>query len=324
MKFDNNNTNILFSNTEIPDIFFTEYLPNCNGDYIKLYLYLIFLSKNKKEIKLTDLSNILNISLETLQNAIHYWEELGVITKQTNGYTINNLQEIELYKLYNPKLTSSPEDIKKNTKNNQKRIKAIEHINNNFFQGVMSSSWYNDIDFWFSKYNFDENVMIALFSHCLEKSALSKQYIQAVAEAWSKAGIQNFSDLEKYFEEQDKFKKVCKNITKKLKLSRSLTTYDEDLVRKWLYTYSYDLSIIDLALKQTTGITNINFKYIDAILSCWYEKGLKTIEDIQKNADEFKKKQSAHKNSNNIKKTTNYNNYEQRNFFDLNQFYANK
>ena len=38
MKLDQNDKSILFSNTEIPDVFFTEYLPCADGDYIKVYL----------------------------------------------------------------------------------------------------------------------------------------------------------------------------------------------------------------------------------------------------------------------------------------------
>ena len=34
---------------------------------------------------------------------------------------------------------------------------AIEAINNMFFQGIMSPSWYSDIDLWFKKYEFDIN-----------------------------------------------------------------------------------------------------------------------------------------------------------------------
>lgn len=53
-----------------------------------------------------------------------------------------------------------------------------------YFQGIMGPSWYNDIDLWFRKYNFDEQVMIALFDYCYNRSALHKNYVQAVAEAW--------------------------------------------------------------------------------------------------------------------------------------------
>ena len=42
MKLEQNDSSILFSTTEISDIFFTEYLSQANGDYIKVYLYILF------------------------------------------------------------------------------------------------------------------------------------------------------------------------------------------------------------------------------------------------------------------------------------------
>ena len=43
MKIEHNDESILFSTTDIPDIFFTEYLPQATGDYIKVFLYYYFL-----------------------------------------------------------------------------------------------------------------------------------------------------------------------------------------------------------------------------------------------------------------------------------------
>ena len=48
----------------------------------------------------------------------------------------------------------------------------------------MSPSWYSDIDLWFKRFEFDEEVMIALFQYCFDKSALHKNYVKAVADAW--------------------------------------------------------------------------------------------------------------------------------------------
>ena len=42
MKLEQNEILPLFSTTTLPDIFFTEYLPEANGDYIKIYLYILF------------------------------------------------------------------------------------------------------------------------------------------------------------------------------------------------------------------------------------------------------------------------------------------
>ena len=52
MKLEQNDKSMLFSSTEIPDVFFTEYLSQANGDYVKVYLYLLFLSKYDKDIKI--------------------------------------------------------------------------------------------------------------------------------------------------------------------------------------------------------------------------------------------------------------------------------
>ena len=44
MKLEQNDKQLLFSETQVPDIFFTDYLPELPGDYLKIYLYLVFLS----------------------------------------------------------------------------------------------------------------------------------------------------------------------------------------------------------------------------------------------------------------------------------------
>ena len=319
MKLEQNETSILFSTTSIPDVFFTEYLSSASGDFIKVYLYLIFLAKHNKEIKLTDLSKALGLEFKTIQSACTYWENVGVITKKPTGYIINPLQEIELQKLYKPKLSLSPKDLEKNAKN-EYRAKAIENINNEFFQGVMSPSWYSDIDFWFKKYQFDEQVMIALFRYCFEKSALHRNYVQAVADAWNKSNIKTFSDLDIYYQKQENLNKIKKSVCKKLGLSRTLTQFEEAYIEKWVVDFGYSLSIIDIALKRTTSKTNPSFDYLDKLLSDWKERGFKTEYEIQEFIKNMKTKNKAVKE---IVKKSGYQSYEQRNYDNLDSLYAN-
>ena len=321
MRLEPHDKSMLFSSTDIPDVFFTEYLSSANGDYIKVYLYILFLSKYDKDIKINDLSKKLALPVKIIQEAFKYWEECGVLIKKTTGYILVNIQEVELLKLYSPKLTSSPEDIKK-SKDNQYRIKAIENINNQFFQGIMSPSWYNDIDLWFKKYNFDEQVMLALFNYCYERSALHRNYIQVVADSWFKNNIKSFSDLDAYYQKQEKISSIKKQIIKKLGLNRNLTTYEDAYVEKWVIDYNYSIDIIDLALKKTTSKTNINFDYINAIITNWNERGLKTLAEVQEFSLAMKKKNQDIKN---LEKKTNYNNNSgtQRNYDNLDNLFAN-
>lgn len=319
MKLEQNDLPMLFSSTELPDVFFTEYLSQASGDYIKIYLYIVFLSKYGKDVKINDLSKKLNIDFKTIQEGIKYWEDTGVITKKNTGYIINNLQEIELHKLYKPKVTLSAENIKQ-TAQNQYRAKAIENINNLFFQGIMSPSWYSDIDLWFKKYSFDEEVMIALFQYCYNRSALHRNYIQTVAEAWFKSNVKTFSDLDSLFEKQEKLNTLYKAIGKKLGYTRALTEYEKGYIEKWTIEYAFPLNIIEIALKKTTAKTNPNFDYLDKLLSDWHDRGFKTVEEIENFLNEFKQK---NKDIKKLEKNTGYNNYEQRKYDNLNSLYAN-
>lgn len=319
MKLEQKDTSFIFSTTQIPDIFFTEYLPCTNGDFIKIYLYMVFLSKYNKDIKVNDLSKSLNIPVKVIQNACAHLEEIGIITKKVNGYIVNNIQDIELRKLYSPKVTLSPKDIEQNTKN-QYREKAIESINNNYFQGIMSPSWYGDIELWFKKYRFDEQVMVALFDYCFNKSALHRNYIQAVADAWYKNNIKTYADLENYEHSQEELTTIKKSIAKKLKLTRPLTQYEENYIKKWIVDFNYNMEIIELALKKTTSKANPSFDYLDKLISDWHNRNLKGTAEIEQFLSTYKKTSATLSNTT---KKPGYSDYEQRSYKNLDSFYAN-
>lgn len=319
MKLESSDLSSLFSNTSIPDIFFSEYLSEASGDFIKVYLYMLFLSKYDKDIKINDLSKKLVLPVKTIQDAVKYWEDKCLITKKNTGYIVNSIQEIELHKLYKPKTALSAEQLQKSAEN-QKRAKAIDFINNKYFSGLMPTTWYPEIELWFKKYGFDEEVMIALFGYCFDMSALHKNYVQAVAEAWNKNNIKTFNDLDVYYEKQEKLKVIAKTISKKLGLSRALTQYEYAYIEKWVVDYGYSLDIIEIALKKTTSKANPNFDYLDKLLTDWHERGFKTSGEVQSFLNEMKEK---NKNVKQLEKTTGYNKYDQRTYDNLDNLYAN-
>ena len=319
MKLENADLSSLFSNTLIPDIFFSEYLSEASGDFIKVYLYMVFLSKYDKDIKVNDLSKKLVLPLKTIQDAVKYWEEQGLLTKKNTGYIINNMQEIELHKLYKPKTALSAEQLQKSTEN-QKRAKAIEHINNKFFSGLMPTTWYPEIELWFKKYNFDEEVMIALFSYCFDRSALHKNYVQTVAEAWSQNNVKTFNDLDIYYQKQEKLNIIKKSISKKLGLTRPLTQYEHGYIERWNIDYGYGMDIIEIALKKTTSKANPNFEYLDKLLTDWHSRGFKTADEVQAFLKNMKEKK---KNIKKLEKETGYDKYEQRTYDNFDSLYAN-
>ena len=319
MKLEQNDKPLLFSETSIPDIFFAEHLSEIPGNYLKIYLYLIFLSKYGKDVKLNDLSKKLNIPLKEINDGTKFLEEQGLIMKKTTGYVIIDLQEVTLHNLYTPNLSLSKEKIEQNAKNKSK-AKAIEHINNMYFQGIMGPSWYNDIDLWFRKYGFDEQVMIALFDYCYKRSALHRNYVQTVAEAWASNKVKTWNDLDNYYSNQEALNKIKKSIAKKLGKYNGLTQYEQAYIENWVSNFGYDMDIIEIALKRTTFKQNPTFEYINNIITNWHERGLKTPEQVNAFLEQRKKQE---KNTKDLKSKVNKANYEQRSYNNLDFLYAN-
>lgn len=319
MKLESNDLSLLFSNTQLPDIFFSEYLSEASGDFIKVYLYIVFLSKYNKDIKINDLSKKLVLPVKIIQDAIKYWEDKSLITKKNTGYVVNSIQEIELYKLYKPKTALSAEQLQK-TAENQKKAKAIDFINNKYFSGLMPTTWYPEIELWFKKYSFDEEVMIALFGYCFDKSALHKNYVQTVAEAWNKNNIKTFNDLDLYYEKQEKINIIAKTIAKKLGINRNLTQYEYGYIEKWIIDYGFGMDIIEIALKRTTSKVNPTFDYLDKLLTDWHDRGFKTSSDVQEFLAGMKEK---NKNIKKLEKQSTYDKYDQRSYSNLDNLYAN-
>lgn len=321
MKIEHSDLSLILSQTSIPDVFFTEYLSQANGDYVKVYLYLYFISKYNNDLKINDLAKKLDLRLPVIQEALKYWEEQGLLIRKNQGFIVANIQEIEINKVYKPKVTISAEDMKAKDESKY-RASAIETINNEFFQGVMSPSWYGDITLWFKKYNFDEEVMIALFRYCFNQSALHRNYITTVADAWHKNGVKTFTDLDKYSQKREKVNQIASSIKKKLRLSRNLTEYEMAYVEKWTVNYNYEMDIIEIALKKSSSKTNISFEYIDKLLTDWNERKLNSVKKVEKYLDEQKSKPVQSKDTNNSSKSKN-GNFIKRAYKNLNNFYSN-
>ena len=327
MNFEKN-WSTLFEDINIPELFVSNHLTNANGDYVKLYLYCMFISKHNGDISPLDLSKKLSLPLSTVEQGLKYWEENGVMTRKQKNYILNDLKQQEIGKLYTPKLTSLPEDAVKNTSKNVQRTKIINAINSMFFQGVMSPTWYTDIDTLFAKYKFEEDVVYSLFQYCFDRQALHRNYLFTVADAWAQSGIVTMEDVDNYYSQFEKTNQMKKSIGKKLGFVRNLSEYEEAYVNKWVNDFNYPLDIIEIALKKTTSKTNPSFDYIDKILTDWHERKLNSVSDINEFLKTQREKQKEFKqldltSAQSGKTIQKYHNNVNSQLTDLSQFYAN-
>ena len=72
--------------TSVSNIFISEYVPGANGEFVKVYLYLLHLmSLRSNNISITLLADTFNQTEADIMRALRYWDSLDVISLSFNG-----------------------------------------------------------------------------------------------------------------------------------------------------------------------------------------------------------------------------------------------
>lgn len=72
--------------TSVSNIFISEYVPSANGEFVKVYLYLLHLmSLRSNNISISLLADTFNQTEADIMRALRYWDSLDVISLSFNG-----------------------------------------------------------------------------------------------------------------------------------------------------------------------------------------------------------------------------------------------
>ena len=326
MKIIKNKRKNIFANISVSEIFILKYMKDMPQEAVKLYMYLLYIEANQINIEIETISKEINISLKDVKASLDYLQEKGLIIMMEEGFYIVDLQEKEVMELYTPKVTASKEMIEANQKKNNKREKIINDIESMYFAGNMKAEWYKKIILWFEKYNFSNEAMLGIFSHCFSDEVKPIAYVETVVKSMADKGVITINDLSKQIVNYDKKSKIIKFVKTELNLHKALTKPQERIVEKWIFDYNYDKEQIKLVIDKTINAQNVGFNYLDKIITEWYQQGLKTAEEILKyekenkeKLEEKKKEKNNRKSMNNIA-SNNIENREQRKYEDFQVF----
>jgi len=307
---------VLMSDTLVPDLFLSDYMPGMPPDAVKLYLYCSFLAKYGKKSEADELGARLDMETDVVNACFVYLEKEKLLFRTKTGFTMTDIKEQEINRLYRKRTDSLPEEALANTTGNIKRIQSIDSINRMFFQGLMAPSWYTAIDLWFHDYKFDEDVMVSLVKYCHDMKKLGLNYVKKVAETWHHANIRTNWDLERYMQDNEVFMTAKKKVTRLLRRPSPLTEPEENYLKIWLLEYQFSLDIISYAIEKTTSKTNANFDYLHGIMKRWFKAGYKTKENVIEAENNLKKTRVQTNNKPGFEQVPKRDNFEQRTYDD--------
>ena len=73
------NNDCLASVTAVPDLFLDQYMPAANGEFVKVYLYLLKLVKDhQQDSTLSSMADFFSCTENDIVRALKYWEKQGL------------------------------------------------------------------------------------------------------------------------------------------------------------------------------------------------------------------------------------------------------
>ncbi len=339
--------------TAISNQFLDHYMVNANGEFVKVYLYLIrCLSKPNLSITTTTIADALEHTEKDIIRALKYWDGQGVLTvtfknnKDVSSIKINSLssnKEVsdsitsnEVAVSVSPTLEAvqdiissaeKSEELKNNSKHelpknelekliNNEDIKCLLYVAQTYIGKTLNSTDTNTILYFYNDLGFSTELIEYLIEYCVSNSHRSMRYIEKVALDWAKENITTIDEAKEYSASYSyNFYPVLKAFGLS---SRNPAAVEKAFIVKWTDEYGFSMDLIVDACNRTINtIQKPSFQYADSILQRWLKKGVKSVNDLKSIDDEHDKVKDAKiarpQPSNTPAKTT-FNNFPQRTY----------
>ena len=136
--------------------------------------------------------------------------------------------------------------------------------------------------------NFSRELIMYLYEYCISKNKKHASYIEQVALNWAKQGI---NTVEKAEQSTTVYNTQYNAVCKAFGINRSIAEAEQQYVNKWFSTYKLSTDLIVEACNRTILKTGKpDFRYADSIVSNWYKKGVRNLQDIKRLDEEHKTK----------------------------------
>ncbi len=313
-------SNLMSNITAIPNVFIDTYMSNANGEYVKIYLYLLRHLNNKSSLSVSKIADFFDHTERDIIKALNYWEKVNLIKLDydcdSNLTAVTLLEFMPQITKEEPKVLDEPKkftpvanpiisekptysqsQIKKITTNDE--MQQLLYIAQKYLGRTLSSTDLNTLIYFYEALSLSTDLIMYLLEYCVSKNQKSMRYIEKVALSWVNDGI---TTVEKAKENTSLFSSNYFSVMKAFGINdRNPVESEMNFIKKWLEVYQFDINIILEACNRTMNqIHKPSFNYADTMLSKWHShrvRHLSDISNIDKAHNQSKDKKDTPKNS---------------------------
>lgn len=144
------------------------------------------------------------------------------------------------------------------------------------------------------EYSMSQEMILVLLEYCVTLDKTGINYIEKVAENWHGQGVKTLEDASKILSRLTKEIRMQKKCKKLFGLDRELSQTELNYIARWVSEYSMSEPMIKNAYEKTvTNTGKISMPYMNTILKSWFEKGIKTVSQIEEKEGKAEKKEKS-------------------------------
>ena len=280
--------------TPVADTFIDTYMAAANGEYVKVYLYILR-HQNKEDLSLEQIADALNHTEADVKRAINYWQKAGVLENAQENPSESILieqnrtncsmdievtpaasQETAVAQVQSP--AYSAEQVSR--LNNDEEFSQLLYIAQKFLNKAFTPRDCQVFAYLYDTLGMNIGLLEYLAEYCAQNGHTSVRYLETVALSWHEKGIRTALEAQEY---STSYTKDAFAVMKAFGLnSRKPAVPEQKLMEKWFKDYGFDRELVLEACSRTiNAIHTPSFQYADSILTDWKKAGVKTLADVK-------------------------------------------
>lgn len=329
-----------FQKTVVPNYFIDAYMVRANGEYVKIYLYLLrCMSDPSMSFSISDFADKFEHTEKDIIRALKYWEKMHLLRLEFDANKeLTGICFLDAASVPTPEIPAVQVLVEKPTApavslpprenysaaelrrlKEEADIQELLFIAEHYLGHTLNATEMNAILYWKESLNFSSDLIDYLIESCVSKNHKSIHYMEKVALSWSKEGI---STVQQAKEQNNQHNELHSAIRRSFGISgRDFVPYEKEYIATWQRDYGFQTEIIAAACERTIrSIHQVSFEYADSILKNWKKNHVTSLQDVtalDNLHQENKTKAPRQTNSSREKNGTRFTNFEQRTYATL-------
>ena len=265
----NISSDIATSFTTVSDIFIDQYMPKANGEFVKVYLYLLRATGSGAGIAtISEIADHFSNTEADIIRALNYWASEGILQVQTGAD--GQIMGINLCSLSVSGMQAAQSNIQSAVADNAAQNNLQNSVVNNAAQNILQNSVVNNAaqNISTADIRMQDSVVEKLKSQTTDKAASSqKEYtLDEIKEFRKNPDISElFFIIETY-------------------LKHTLSSTDTNMVLYWLDELHFSTDLVEYLVEYCITKGHSSLRYMNKVALGWADAGIKTVDQAKDDA----------------------------------------